>query len=179
VCPRTHAVVSAIDASLAPEGSAWLAVENRRDSQPERERLLAVLAERDFIAQEVALPAGLGPEPCTSTVAVYRCVRRGSAAAAAATTAGGDGGGGGEKPAGAEPEAEPQPEPEPEPEPEPADAEKEAEASRQTRFVRLDCGRWTDTLAAEQPTAAAAPAPAAAAVEEPEADDVDLLHDLD
>jgi hypothetical protein len=178
VCPRTHAVVSAIDASLAPEGSAWLAVENRRDSQPERERLLAVLAERDFIAQEVALPAGLGPEPCTSTVAVYRCVRRGSAAAAAAAT-GSDSGGGGEKPAGADPEAEPQPEPEPEPEPEPADAEKEAEASRQTRFVRLDCGRWTDTLAAEQPTAAAAPAAAAVAVEEPEADDVDLLHDLD
>ena len=70
------AVVNAIDAALAPGGSAWLAVEKRQDSLPERDELLTALVAGGYTATEVVLPRGLGPPPCVSTVAVYRCERR-------------------------------------------------------------------------------------------------------
>lgn len=75
-------MVNAIDAALAPGGSAWLAVEKRRDSQPERDELLTALGAGGFTATEVLLPRGLGPPPCVSTVAVYRCERRAAASTA-------------------------------------------------------------------------------------------------
>ena len=81
-------MVNAIDAALAPGGSAWLAVEKRQDSQPERDELLAALVAGGFTAIEVLLPSGLGPPPCVSTVAVYRCERRPVSKVDAAGTSG-------------------------------------------------------------------------------------------
>ena len=117
------AVVNAIDAALAPGGSAWLAIEKRRDSQPERDELLAALVAGGFTAIEVLLPSGLGPPTCVSTVAVYRCKRRPTVST--------------EDPAGTS-EREPEPEIEVEP-------QVEAESLRQARVDELVGGQGVST----------------------------------
>ncbi len=108
-------MVTAIDAALAPGGSAWLAVEKRRDSLPERDELLTALVAGGYTATEVVLPRGLGPPPCVSTVAVYRCER---SAVSQVNLAGSS-------------------QPEPEPEVKPKAPSAEVESLRQARIGKL------------------------------------------
>ena len=120
-------VVCAIDAALAPAGSAWLAIEKRRDSQPERDELLTALQVGGFTVTEVLLPSGLGPKPCVCTVAVYRCERDNYSSKEEQTGT------------SEHLESVPQPEPEPglQPEPELTAAE-ESESLRQARVNALN-----------------------------------------
>lgn len=127
-------MVNAIDVALAPAGSVWLAVEKRRDSEPERKELLLALAARGFTANEVPLPTGLGPEPCVSTVAVYRCERQHEISQVDAALNQERG-----------PELEPEPEPEPQ-----QTAQEEAHSLRQVRVDTL-VGEQASGTSTEQP----------------------------